>query len=63
MELLQEVLTYHRVHHTNLSRRRAWASRDEYIRIVKASLDRRRRSNRTAPVSYEFPASNQQDKA
>jgi len=58
MELLQEVLTYHRVHHTNLSRRRAWASRDEYIRIVKASLDRRRRLDGTVPAWYQFPASN-----
>jgi len=63
MELLQEVLTYHRVHHTNLSRRQAAASRDEYVGIVKASLDHRRRSNRTAPVSYEFPASGWQEKA
>jgi len=63
MELLPDVLMFHRVHRDNLSRRLAAASRAEYVGIVKASLDRRRRSNRTAPVSYEFPASNQQEKA
>jgi glycosyltransferase involved in cell wall biosynthesis len=63
MELLPNVLLYHRMHHNNLTRRQAAASRDEYVGIVKASLDRRRRSNRTAPVSYEFPASGWQEKA
>jgi glycosyltransferase involved in cell wall biosynthesis len=63
MELLPDVLTFHRVHRDNLSRRLAAASRAEYVGIVKASLDRRRRSNRTAPVPYEFPASNWREKA
>ena len=42
MELLPDVLTYHRLHRDNLSRRLAAASRDEYLQIVKAILDRRR---------------------
>ena len=63
MDLLPDVLTFHRVHHDNLSRRLAAASRAEYVGIVKASLDRRRRSNRTAPVPYEFPVSNWREKA
>jgi glycosyltransferase involved in cell wall biosynthesis len=63
MELLPDVLMFHRVHRDNLSRCLAAASRAEYVGIVKASLDRRRRSNGTAPMSYEFPAANQQEKA
>lgn len=55
MELLPDVLTYHRMHTTNLSRRRAHASRDEYVQIVKASLDHRRRLNAAAPPLYQFP--------
>jgi glycosyltransferase involved in cell wall biosynthesis len=42
VELLADVLVYHRIHKTNLTRRFAAASRDEFLRIVKASLDRRR---------------------
>jgi len=42
-ELLPDVFLYHRLHRDNLSRRLASASRDEYIRVVKASLNRRRR--------------------
>jgi glycosyltransferase involved in cell wall biosynthesis len=45
MESLPDVLTYHRMHRTNRSRREATASRKEYVRIIKASLDRRRRMN------------------
>lgn len=40
--LLPDVLTYHRMHDTNLTQRRTRDSRDEFLRIVKASLDRRR---------------------
>jgi glycosyltransferase involved in cell wall biosynthesis len=43
IELLSDVLTFHRMHHTNLSRREAGASRDEFLTLTKASLDRRRR--------------------
>jgi glycosyltransferase involved in cell wall biosynthesis len=60
VELLPEVLTHKRVHHTNLSRREGEASRQEYIRLVKASLDRRRRRDAGIAPLYEFPASNWQ---
>jgi glycosyltransferase involved in cell wall biosynthesis len=53
MELLPDVLTYRRMHHANLSRRQAAASRDEYVRIVKASLDRRRRRDYGDPSGRE----------
>lgn len=42
IELLPEVLTYHRIHGSNLTRRRSTDSRDEFLMIVKKSLDRRR---------------------
>ncbi|MGH7718410.1 MAG: NAD-dependent epimerase/dehydratase family protein [Gemmatimonadaceae bacterium] len=42
MEMLPDVLTYHRMHGGNLTRRRSAESREEFLRIVKASLDRRR---------------------
>lgn len=44
IEMLPEVLTHHRMHESNLTRRRNEASRDEFLRIVKASLDRRRQN-------------------
>lgn len=43
MELLPDVLTYHRMHPSNLTRRRSEASREEFLQIVKASLERRRK--------------------
>jgi glycosyltransferase involved in cell wall biosynthesis len=42
MELLPDILLYHRMHATNLTRRRLSASTDEFLRIVKRSLDHRR---------------------
>jgi glycosyltransferase involved in cell wall biosynthesis len=42
MELLPDTLAYRRFHPKNLSRLEAGASRDEYLHLVKASLDRRR---------------------
>ena len=42
-EMMAEVLVHRRLHRTNLSRRAAAASRDEYLRLVKSTLDRRRR--------------------
>lgn len=42
IELVPEVLTYHRMHESNLTRRRSTDSRDEFLMIVKKSLDRRR---------------------
>jgi glycosyltransferase involved in cell wall biosynthesis len=42
VELIPDVLTFHRLHPDNLSRRRSRASEDEFLDIIKASLDRRR---------------------
>ena len=42
IELLADVLTYRRLHQTNRTRRLGAASREAYLRIVKASLDRQR---------------------
>lgn len=44
MELLPDVLLYRRMHTKNLSRMKAGNSRDEYLRILKTALDRRRSS-------------------
>jgi len=41
-EMLPEVLYYRRLHHRNRSRLMSEASRDEYLNLVKAHLDRRR---------------------
>ena len=56
MELLPDVLVLRRLHLANRSRRLAESSRREYLRILKASLDRRRRDATTPPRPYEFPA-------
>ena len=42
MELLSDMLVYRRLHDTNLSRLQAAASRNEYLHILKAALDRNR---------------------
>ncbi len=42
MELLPDTLVYRRLHRENLSHLEAIASREEYLRLAKASLDRRR---------------------
>jgi|RhiMetdeSRZDD1v2_1073273.scaffolds.fasta_scaffold22129_6 glycosyltransferase involved in cell wall biosynthesis len=39
--LLPDVLTYHRMHKSNLTRRRDRNCRDEFLRVVKAWTDRR----------------------
>jgi len=58
IELLLDVLMYHRMHKTNFSRSQASASRDEFVRILKSSLDRRRRKNKEIETPrYEFPKS------
>jgi glycosyltransferase involved in cell wall biosynthesis len=44
IEVLPDVLTYHRMHPKNLTRRRSEESRDEFLRIVKDSLERRKRN-------------------
>lgn len=46
--LLDDILLYHRMHEGNLTRRRAAASRDEFLDIVRASLDRRRAAGNAA---------------
>jgi glycosyltransferase involved in cell wall biosynthesis len=43
IDILPDVLVYRRIHQSNLSRRMASASRQEYVELVKATLDRRRR--------------------
>jgi len=41
-EVLSDVLTYRRMHHTNLTRRKTAQARDEWLAFLKSSLDRRR---------------------
>jgi len=45
MEMLSDVLLYRRLHHANISRVRAANSRDQYLHMIKNTLDRRRRQN------------------
>jgi glycosyltransferase involved in cell wall biosynthesis len=45
-ELMPDVLLYRRLHHTNRIRQLAGASRNEFLQIVKKTLDRRRQLNR-----------------
>jgi glycosyltransferase involved in cell wall biosynthesis len=42
IDLMPDVLLYHRMHPANLTRRRAEASKDEFLHIIKGMLDRRR---------------------
>ena len=42
IELMPDALLYHRMHAANLTRRRAEASKDEFLHIIKDMLDRRR---------------------
>jgi GT2 family glycosyltransferase len=53
LELLPEVLTYHRLHHANMSHEGGAEARREYLRLLKQSLDRRR--SRSAPRSTAPP--------
>lgn len=46
-ELLPDVLLRHRMHGDNLSQAEASGSRDEFLRILKASLDRKRAARRS----------------
>jgi glycosyltransferase involved in cell wall biosynthesis len=41
--LLPDLLTRRRLHHDNVSRRNRAASHDQFLRVIKAALDRRRR--------------------
>ena len=52
LELLPEVLVDHRMHATNLTRRRAGASREEFLHVIKGSLDRRRRARAQLETSH-----------
>jgi glycosyltransferase involved in cell wall biosynthesis len=49
MELLPDVLLYRRLHVSNLSRVRAPQSREQYLEVVKAALDRRRENKPPVP--------------
>ncbi len=57
MELLADTLVYRRLHRANYSRLAAGTSREEYLQLVKASLDRRRCLNqeRSPEVSRHTP--------
>jgi hypothetical protein len=51
---------YRRLHQTNMSWRalpRNSKEREVIVRIIKASLDRRRRQNGGAVLPYQFPPS------
>jgi glycosyltransferase involved in cell wall biosynthesis len=54
IELLADVLVYRRLHPANFSRLVA-GSQAEYLRIVKAWLDRRRRADSGPPTCYPSP--------
>lgn len=45
MEILPEVLLYHRMHKTNHTRRRTNASKEEFLHVIKSMLDRKRQRN------------------
>ena len=51
-ELVQDVLVFRRLHHANFSRRFATASRNEYLHILKGSLDRRRRAELLSTAAF-----------
>ena len=48
IELLPDVLVYRRMHPGNRSRQRLSFSRDEYLKLVKAAIDRKRRDGTRA---------------
>jgi glycosyltransferase involved in cell wall biosynthesis len=56
MKVVSDVLVYRRLHAGNFSRQIS-ATLDDHLRIVKASLDRRRRGDTPVRV-YNFPGSN-----
>ena len=57
VELMPEVLVYRRMHSTNFSRQKVSATLDEHLKIIKASLDRRRERDGGSPRLYQFPTS------
>jgi len=63
MELLPDVLVYRRLHHTNMGWRalpRNSREREVFVRVIKASLDRRRRLDAGTIRPYPFSASDWQ---
>jgi glycosyltransferase involved in cell wall biosynthesis len=50
LDVLPDVLVYRRLHPSNRSRQRADESRDDYLRLVKETLDRRRRIGAVSPT-------------
>ena len=48
IEMLPQALTYHRMHGANLTRRRSGASSEEFLDVIKRSLDRRRQQPQDA---------------
>jgi glycosyltransferase involved in cell wall biosynthesis len=50
-ELLSDVLVYRRLHEANISRKEGRASRDEYLRLLKTTLDRKRRGPPLLPLA------------
>ena len=57
MEMMPDVLVRRRLHASNRSAALGGNSRAEYLRILKASLDRRRAGG-NAVVEYPFHSSN-----
>jgi len=60
IDLLSDVLVYRRFHRTNTSRNVSSAF-DDHLKILKASLDRRRQED-AIPRRYEFPGSHPTDR-
>lgn len=63
IELMDDVLVYHRMHDRNLTRRRSEASRDEFLLIAKRMLDRRRAASPTKEADAPPPAVDLRDGA
>ena len=45
IHMIEEPLTYHRVHQSNLTKRKSEESREEFLALVKSVLDRKKTSN------------------
>ena len=43
LKVIEEPLTFHRMHKSNLTKRKSDESRDEFLRLVKGVLDRKKR--------------------
>jgi glycosyltransferase involved in cell wall biosynthesis len=43
IKVIEEPLTFHRMHNSNLTKRRSDESRDEFLRLVKGVLDRKKK--------------------